>query len=74
MSDDEQIFTEEEREELCLDDSCEEHGDGDVACGIPRTKEKARIQLNTESETSAGASLQNVSPTTATGKVVRSDE
>lgn len=75
MSDEDTIFTDKERAELCLNEDCAEHGDGDEECDIPRTKGEASIYVTEQQKNdSAGASLQNVSPTTATGKVVRSDE
>lgn len=73
MSKDTVIFTEDEREALCLEDECEEHGDGNLACPIPRTKEEAQADLR-EGQQTAERGFESVKPKTATASVVRSDE
>jgi len=72
MSDDEIIFTEEEREALCTERNCEEHADGWVECPIPSTKAEAKAQLS-EQQTSE-ALIGDATPKTATGIVERADE
>jgi len=74
--DDEPIFTEEDRAELCIDDDCEEHSNGNWECQIPKTKGEARIAFaeeGAEKETSSTA-MGRTTPLTATADVVRSDE
>jgi len=74
MSDYTIIFTEEEREQLCLNDECEEHGHGTMDCSVPSTKDEAKEQLRQEQIQSADLGVQSAQPKQATGEVVRSDE
>lgn len=75
MTDETVIFTEEERRALCLNDSCEEHSDGDVPCAVPRTKDEAERQIKAEQRTTtSNLNLEDVEPKTATAEIVRSDE
>jgi hypothetical protein len=76
MNSDSVIFTEEEREALCADRECEEHGIGDNPCSLPRTKEHAvEIAQREEKEDSNTFSVkEHAEPKTATGIVEYSDE
>lgn len=65
------LFTEREREKLCFNEYCEEHGIGDESCEIPKNVEEAEEMNNEESKST---SLGTARPKTATGAVVRSDE
>lgn len=67
----EEIFTERERAEICVDPFCEEHGDGDAPCNVPRTKEEAKRKLKAESTVSL---QQQAEPKTAKGIVERTSE
>lgn len=64
------IFTETERESLCLNEYCEEHGIGTDECEIPVTREEAQKALNDDS---AGSALEEATTMTATGIVERSE-
>lgn len=53
-TDNEILFTKWEREELCIDDDCEEHGNGKVPCRIPKTKREGEAQLRADDRMSGG--------------------
>jgi len=76
MNSDDVVFTEEEREMLCVDTECEEHGKGDSSCSLPRTKQHAvEIAQAEERESSNTLSLkEHAEPKTATAIVEYSDE
>ena len=65
------IFTEEERDVLCTESLCKEHGKGTSKCPIPRTKSEAEEQLS-EDDTNRSSLQEHAEPKTATGNVVRS--
>ena len=67
----EPLFTEKEREKLCFDEYCEDHGIGNEPCSIPKTKEEAEEM---ETKASKSTSLGTAEPRTASGSIVRSDE
>jgi len=70
------IFTEEEREELCVNPQCEEHSGGKTPCSLPRDKDHAvEIAQREERDSSNTLSLREHAKTkTATAIVEYSDE
>lgn len=76
MTTNDAIFTEEEREELCVNPQCEEHGYGGSPCSLPRDKDHAvEIAQREERESSNTLSLrEHAEPKTATAIVEYSDE
>jgi len=60
-------FTDEEREQLCINSECAEHADGDGPCDIPESPELA-------GDIGEKIGLSDMKPLEATAEVVYSDE
>lgn len=71
MAGDSTIFTDGEREALCVSDDCAEHAGGDAECNVPKTKDEAEGAF---AGGNTGALVGDAEPKTATGLVVRSEE
>jgi hypothetical protein len=68
---DKDILSKEERKELCTENQCKEHSNGNKLCPVPLyTKDLQQII----EENSADSSNGTASPRTASAKVVRSDK
>lgn len=68
---DKDILSKEQREELCTENQCKEHGNGSKLCPVPLYKEDLQqVILNNSADSSNGSA----SPRTASAKVVRSDK
>ena len=65
-----EVFTAAERERLCLNPQCVEHGTGGEECNLPRTKAEAQSD---NGGTESAATMTVGQPKTATASVVRSD-
>lgn len=70
---DKTALTKEQRDELCAEERCKEHGEGDTRCPIPLYKEDLNAALTDAQDTSTPLQEQ-AEPKTATGHVVRSNE
>ena len=62
-------FTDSERERLCLNDQCEEHGEGTQSCDIPDERPDNLFESEPQS-----ISLSDAEPLTPEVEVVRSGE
>jgi hypothetical protein len=76
MEPSEDIFTEQERAELCFDALCEEHGNGGIPCSLPRTKEHAIeiAQRESRGDSNKLTLSEHAEPKTATAIVEYSDD
>jgi hypothetical protein len=65
------LFSDEERDAICIDSECKEHGDGSMECRVPRSIEEAR-ELQRDAR-SASMSFAGAEALEATAIVRRSD-
>jgi len=70
MSDKEPL-SKEQRADLCYDDRCKEHSDGERNCPIPLYKEDLQKALK---ESNSESALGSADPRKATASVVRSND
>lgn len=62
-------FTDEEREQLCTNPECEEHGDGSMNCDIPAEQPDKEEFLDT-----SGIGLSSAEPLTPEVSIVRTED
>lgn len=67
---DKETLSPEQREDLCFEEDCGEHNDGNSLCPIPLYKDDLQDMI----EDNASVGIGNAEPKTATATVVRSDE